>query len=281
MKVKYLGTAAAERIPAMFCNCDVCRRAIELGGKDLKSQAQVLIDEHLLIDFSGDTYSHFLRMNRTLWDIENVLITHSHIDHFTFEAFALRAVGNAYNVSAPKLRIYTSQGVIDKLWECLKVRGNKKLDKIPERIEFIPLTYYQTVQIGEHKVTPLPAQHAGDEQAFLYLIERDGKAMFYGNDTGFFDDDIDQWLIANNKHVDLLSLDCTKGDKPFTYITHMGMQEGRVIADRFLQQGIIDGNTKLYYTHFSHNCGMIHDELENAARKYGFSVSYDGLSVII
>lgn len=34
MKIKYLGTAAAERIPAMFCKCDVCRAARENGGRD-------------------------------------------------------------------------------------------------------------------------------------------------------------------------------------------------------------------------------------------------------
>ena len=44
MKVQYLGTAAAERIPGMFCNCEVCRRALALGGKNIMTQAQVLIE---------------------------------------------------------------------------------------------------------------------------------------------------------------------------------------------------------------------------------------------
>ena len=29
MKVTYLGTAAAERVPAIFCNCRICRHAME------------------------------------------------------------------------------------------------------------------------------------------------------------------------------------------------------------------------------------------------------------
>ena len=32
MKIQYLGTAAGERIPGIFCNCEVCRRAMEKGG---------------------------------------------------------------------------------------------------------------------------------------------------------------------------------------------------------------------------------------------------------
>ena len=30
MKLKYLGTAAAEGIPGMFCNCRVCRNALKI-----------------------------------------------------------------------------------------------------------------------------------------------------------------------------------------------------------------------------------------------------------
>ena len=33
MKLQYLGTAAAEGWPALFCNCSACIKAKELGGK--------------------------------------------------------------------------------------------------------------------------------------------------------------------------------------------------------------------------------------------------------
>lgn len=281
MKIQYLGTAAAERIPGMFCNCAVCRKAIRLGGKNIMTQAQALIDDCLLVDFSGDTYFHFSRIGRTLWDIEDVLITHSHIDHLTFESFALRAEGIAHGVRSQKIRFYTSREVIDKVWQCLNLRANKKLDKIPDRIEFVRLDYYRTVTIGQYRVTPLPAEHAGEEQAFIFLIEGGGKCVFYGNDTGYFPEEIDDWLAENGKHIDLLSLDCTKGDYPYTYRTHMGMREGRMIADRFMSRGIVDESTQCVYTHFSHNCGMVHDELAEAAEKYGFGVTHDGMTVEI
>ena len=31
MKIKYLGTAAAEGVPAIFCNCETCKEARKLG----------------------------------------------------------------------------------------------------------------------------------------------------------------------------------------------------------------------------------------------------------
>ena len=98
MKLQFLGTAAAERIPAMFCACDTCRRALEVGGKNIMKRAQVLINDDLLIDFSGDTYFNFINAGKTLSDVEYLLITHAHEDHFTFEDFFSRFEGVAYNV---------------------------------------------------------------------------------------------------------------------------------------------------------------------------------------
>ena len=280
MKIRYLGTAAAERIPAMFCDCDVCRRAMAAGGKNIQTHAQALIDDKLLIDFSGDTWYHFQKLGRTLWDIEHVLITHSHVDHFTYESFAMRAAKTCHGFKAEKLKFYTSAGVIERIWECLRVRGNKLLDKIPERVEFIPLNYYETICIDGYSVTPLPSEHAGDEQSFFYLIEKDGKTIFYCHDTGFFESHIDDWMVENGKHIDFMSIDCTKGDMPFTYKTHMSMEEGSAIAARFAARGLIREDTKRYFTHFAHNCGMIRDELAAVAKeKYDFETTYDGCEV--
>ena len=99
-------------------------------------------------------------------------------------------------------------------------------------------------------------------------------------DTGFFDEAVDEWLVQNGKYIDLLSLDCTKGDKESPYYGHMSMSEGKAIADRFKAKGLIDEQTLLYYTHFSHCCEMVYDDLQAVAKeKYGFEVAFDGLKV--
>ncbi len=279
MKIRFMGTAALERIPAIFCDCPTCRRALAAGGRNIMTRSQALIDDRLLIDLNSETYTHFLQLGRTLWDIEHVLITHAHCDHFSFEEFCCRCFGGTKTVKAEKLKVYTSRGVIDRYWAALNARKDKYTRGIASRVCMVPLQYYCSVLVDGYTVTPLPAQHADEEQAFIYLIEKDGKSLFYGHDTGCFGEDIDRWLADNGKHIDLMTLDCTKGDVERDYKTHMSMSEGRTIADRFLKKGIIDENTKLYYNHFSHHCGMIRDELAVAAEKYGFQVSYDGLEV--
>ena len=57
MKFRFLGTAAAEGIPALFCECAVCKEAREKGGRHIRTRSQALIDDDLLIDFNADSYS--------------------------------------------------------------------------------------------------------------------------------------------------------------------------------------------------------------------------------
>lgn len=278
MKIQYLGTGAAERIPGIFCDCDVCRRAMQAGGKNIMTRSQALIDDTILIDFASDTYEHFFKLGRTLAGIEHVFVTHSHEDHLSIDDMPNRCAGMAYNLSAPKLKMYMSREVIEQ------VRRRLDADILPiaeaeKYYTFVPLEYYKPVTAAGYTVTPLPARHKPPEQTFVFLIEKDGKSIFYGNDTGIFGEEIDDYLAEKKKHIDILSLDCTKGDREQDYYVHMSMRECRTIADRFLARGIIDAKTQIVMTHFSHNCGMIYDELVAAAKKYGFTVAYDGRTV--
>ena len=51
MKIKYLGTGAAEGIPAIFCNCSICKNAKIIKGKEIRTRCQAIIDEEIIIDF--------------------------------------------------------------------------------------------------------------------------------------------------------------------------------------------------------------------------------------
>ena len=54
MKATYLGTGAAEGIPALFCNCAYCRSVKRRG--EFRSRAQVLIDGELSVDWGSPTF---------------------------------------------------------------------------------------------------------------------------------------------------------------------------------------------------------------------------------
>ena len=90
MKFKYLGTSAAEGIPAMFCNCNICTQAKKLGGKNIRTRSQAVIDDRLLIDFPPDTYTHVIYGGLDLTKIYSCIVTHSHSDHLYSKDLGMR-----------------------------------------------------------------------------------------------------------------------------------------------------------------------------------------------
>ena len=72
MKIRYLGTAAAEGWPALFCSCPICTHARIQGGKNLRTRTQAILDGELLIDFPPDTYCHALQYGLELAKIHTL-----------------------------------------------------------------------------------------------------------------------------------------------------------------------------------------------------------------
>lgn len=109
MKITYLGTAATEGFPALFCNCKYCKEGRELGGKNIRTRSQALINDDLLIDFPADTYSHFLQNGIEGDKIKYLFITHSHSDHFYTNDLFIRSGVFAHDMRTPTLKMFCSQ----------------------------------------------------------------------------------------------------------------------------------------------------------------------------
>ena len=74
MKIQFLGTAAAEAAPAVFCACDHCRYAREKGGKEIRTRSGALIDGKIKIDFGPDSYAHSLQYGLDYSLLHSVLL---------------------------------------------------------------------------------------------------------------------------------------------------------------------------------------------------------------
>ena len=276
MTLTYLGTAAAEGWPAVFCDCDACMKAKELGGKNIRTRSQTLIDTTLLVDLSPDTYFHCIRDNLQLSDIITLLVTHSHQDHFYPEELIMRGKPYAHNATKPLLTIYGNDKVYARFLEAMKLNDSSNLNsRIRFQIvkEFVP--FY--TQDG-YKVIPVLAKHDRHERCLLYLIEKDGKRILYANDTGIFPPET--WDFLKNIHLDLVSFDCTDGlDKDGLY--HMGLPDVLECRDRLVSENCIDKATKIVLNHFSHNGRLLYEDLVSRTKDYGFTVAYDGMNLNI
>ncbi|WP_123041008.1 MBL fold metallo-hydrolase [Cohnella candidum] len=266
MKIHFLGTAAAEGFPGMFCRCTHCLRARGRGGKNIRTRSSVLMDDILKIDFPPDTYHHVLRDGIDLGQVRDLFVTHSHSDHLRAEDLEMRLPVFAHELSHP-LRVYGHDNVVRK---CREAVGRPNA----ERLSISRIVPFQTVDTGTASVTALPANHDPDETCLLFHIEKDGRTLFYGHDTGLLPDETWQWLTG--RRLDLVILDCTNGNLPFTG-SHLNIEAVLAIRDRMRSEGMIDSASRTVVTHFSHNIGLMHEDLTAIFDPEGIEVAYDGM----
>lgn len=283
MKLLYLGTAAAEAIPALFCECEACQKARSLGRAGVRGRAGSLLDGVLKIDFGPDSYRQMLDNGLSYAKIHSVLITHTHEDHLAVDELALRRQVTAHIHTEPKLMtVYGNAAVGEKL------RG-----KTGEMLAFSEIKPFTSYDIEGYTVTPLEAVHCctaegqdfpvvcrgklyhRSENALIFLIEKGGKRLLYAHDTDELTaEDLD---FLRGKHLDLASLDCTNGILQSKWTGHMGADRDKLTRQALLDCGAADEKTLFVANHFSHNGFPGEEELQEALP--GFLISHDGMEI--
>lgn len=282
MKLLYLGTAAAEAIPGVFCDCEACRHARKAGGKEIRTRSGALVDGVLKLDFGPDSYMQMLRSGLEFWKLRALLITHSHADHFRPDELGYHRAPYGY----------FPEGT------CLTVYGNGKVGEMMQPIlndslAFRRMIPFEPVEIEGYTVTALEAVHTlqpdGDrwpiihnsttyyrsEEALFYLIEKDGASILYAHDTDEFSPADMEFL--SGKKIGLISLDCTNGSLNPDYIGHMGAEDNLRMREKLLACGAADEHTVFVANHFSHNGVCSYEQLQ--ALMPGFVISHDSMEI--
>ena len=274
MKITFYGTAAAEGVPALYCDCKVCEKARLLKGKDFRTRSQAMVNDDLLIDFPADTYMHVLNYGLPLHKIANIIITHSHSDHLYVVDVLMRAPGFSNMDNTRPLNIYGSSTVVKAL------RNNQGICDIAEKgyLNIRQLNVFETAIIDGYMVTPLKADHQNEAEAFIYLIEKDGKTILYAHDTGLFPVETIEYLKKSKPHIDFATFDCCFSLR-HRESGQMGFDSVMVMHKRLEDIGVMDKNTVCCVNHFSHNNGELYEDMKEYASKYGYLTSYDGMKV--
>ena len=280
MKFKYFGTAAAEGFPGLFCSCEHCVRAQKAGGKNIRTRSQALVNNNLLIDFPADTYHHIIKDGLNLTKVKNIIITHSHEDHFYPKDLHMAYPPFAYGADKQKITP-------------INIYGNESVNSYAgefktEIVKFHEIYAFRELFIDNYVVTPLKADHDQSQNCFIYVIEDNindisAKKILYGNDTGYFP--YETWDYLHENHTgsnkfDFVSLDATSIAIDCRH-GHMGIDCGAEVRDRLVKMGSADDKTVFCFHHFSHNGAKIYDELVPIAKDMGFIVSYDGMEIDI
>ena len=276
MLIKFLGTGAAEGIPATFCRCAVCENARRTKGKEIRMRTGVAIDDALLIDFSPDSLTQSVRFDIDYTGLQALLVTHTHSDHFAVDDLIQRSPYNSMNRTAPILGVYGNAVMEEKLKAALSFDENAA-----QSMEIAAVRGGQKFRIGEYQVLALKTIHMETEDSLLYLISKEGKHYLHALDSAELTEETYELLFKEGICLDAVSLDCTFGLLEEEFYGHMNFRQNLRVKERLERLGLADAHTKFYLTHISHYAGCTQEDLEAEAGRHGFAVAYDGLCVQI
>lgn len=277
MDVRYLGTGAAEGIPALFCRCAYCMAARERG--EVRTRTQILIDGELSVDFPPDAFYHAARSGVDFSALRYLLVTHSHMDHFYAGDFVLRGYKYAQGMTSPDLTIYGNGEVL----EIFREQTARELKpEIREHIRLVGLRPFEPVTFGGYTVHPLMARHSSKDP-LLFLIEKDSKRVLHLHDTAKLPEEDYAYLSSlKGGACDLINFDCTfLWNRSDEGARHMGLYDSAEVLSRLEEIGLADGRTKRVITHFSHSSEPTAERLARAEKEFGVLAAYDGMQLTI
>jgi len=277
MNIQILGSGGGEGYPALFCGCEHCVAARKAGGRSIRTLSQTLVDGKLLIDLPADTPAHFRQLGRSLGEIEHLLITHVHSDHYCPGLLETRGTDFAPVLGARQLHIYGNADIrrlFDGYFALFPIR-----EEIRREIVFHTLTPFQSEQIGGYQITPLKANHAPEQTALNYIVDDGESTLLYLLDSGFPTEETLAFLAEYPRKFDCVVMDGTMGFGFYVY--HMNFQQNMGLKDRLIEMGMADGKTRFVVAHITHNHAPLHEQIEAYFQGSGIEIAYDSAVVTV
>lgn len=259
MRLTFLGTCAA----------DVDRAAIaslcpDHFDPDHRRYAAALLEEHILIDCGPMVLDSLRILGIDPAGITDLVVTHTHADHVAPDAIA--AVAGA---RPTPLRIWCEQHAVPR------VSG------VPNTV-LRPLTVGQTVTVGDVTVTPLAANHyveGSPETPLHYLLEKNGRKVFYGCDGGWLRTPTYNHLVG--KQIDLFIFDGTVGDYEGDerMACHNSIPMIRLMLRSMRPRGIFAPDGRICLSHMAHTLHRPYRETQEILARDGLLAARDGLTL--
>jgi hypothetical protein len=231
-------------------------------SKDYRRFPSLLIDEKIVIDPSEDLFEfeESFMLSGITAGIGDVLITHSHLGHFSINAIERLAKKKA-------LRVYAHS----TLFESLRGIGG---------ISLVPLSEFTPVRVADYDIIPCPSNHRTDtpgEVAFNFYINRE-KSFFYGLDGGWLR--ADTFEILRHAPCSAFVLDCHEGDGGIGpgCVYHNSFSTAMTIRELLISSGAATEGCKFILSHLpSQKKISVHETLTELTREMpDVKIAYDG-----
>lgn len=280
MELLICGSGASEAVPALFCDCKVCREAWKRGGKNFRSRTAYQLGDEIRIDFGPDIMLHREKYGLHYERLRHIFITHPHRDHFT-------PVQITYHKESEN---YDKQGGNADIVNPLFLYGTDSTRKImaatpyfdPEAMKFSfkLLEHGKQIFLPKYgiRVTAVNANHDASVESMNLIFEmHNGYTFFIGTDSGRIPRE--SWNLIADFKFDLMIIDATAGLLPIEDGGHMTAQQALDTIRRFRQEGIAKSSCRFVTNHFAHCGGMLHEELEEFFLPHKVEPAYDGMRI--
>ena len=253
MQIKFLGTGAAEGIPAINCDCHHCTRARQEGGRLLRGRGAILFQlpgYNMLVEAPPDIRD--LINKHQVNNLQGILVTHDAYSH----------IGGI-----KEFEWWPSQ--LDFLAEPSRfevIREEHWTDRLDDIMFHIP--YYPGVALhfGQFSLTPFAARR---HSVFGMSIKSGGKQIVYASSTLSRLTNYARCLIDG---ADVLIVNTPTFEPP---------KEDHITLTEAIELKKQVNAGKLILTYINHN-NWPHDELEDYASQFSdVIVAYDGMCLEI
>ncbi len=284
MKILFLGTGAgdASKIEDETCVDGYIPRVRELGGRNLRGQAAILLEPDIRIDYGEDGAVQRLGLDER--PVQHLVMTHGHGDHLQPKGILSFAARQAKGID-----VYGNNMVIDAIefaatheWDAEGGRFHSTESSTDVRLHRV--FPGDTFSVSDATFTALPANHFIDkvnmipaQQALNYVIERGGKTLFYGLDSSYPLPAAIEALLGYR--FDAAVFDATFGDTEIdlTVSGHMNFPIMAELVAELRQAGAIDDDTIVLGSHLSLAAVEPHDDIVGDMATHGLQLPYDGM----
>ncbi len=262
MKLTFLGTGAADWDINAFSPDAPFRR-----------NSGALINDDLILD-PGPHIFHFAKHNGTpdmFQNVKNLIVTHSHGDHF--DPWTVAELCRLYGCT-----LWADKTCMDKLRLLV---GERAASYVNFRETVINLDY----KIGNYTVTPLRANHATelpDETPRIYLVQEGDRILFYGCDSSWIP--TTSWNIIREKPVNAMVMELTCGEiapDDWRIFEHNTLDMLRLMLKMFRKYNLFASDVKYYVSHMARTLHTDHDTLVKTLAPLDVTPAYDGMVIEI
>ncbi|MGZ6793875.1 MAG: bifunctional adenosylcobinamide kinase/adenosylcobinamide-phosphate guanylyltransferase, partial [Mycobacteriales bacterium] len=248
MRIRMLGSGAADGWPNPWCACASCTAAQAQGV--VRGQTAVLVDDRLLLDLGPEVPRAALRQGVSLTGVEAVLVTHRHGDHHAPAAWLWRTWAERprpLTLVAPPPVLAEAEGF---------------------GLDTVAAAPGDRVRVASYDVRVVAAEHPDD--AVLYDVTGpDGGRLLYATDTGVLPEQTVE--ACRDRAFDVVLLELAGTPIP----SHLTLDTWPDQVARLRAVGAVTDRTQVVAVHLGHG-NPPPDELDRRLAALGATAARDG-----